>query len=115
MLCISELNPHLNGDPVELDDNVEAYNVSTGDSIGVYDKTNMYPSTGEGYYKYVGYIDADDDGDIDTLYYSPYSLTYSFNSTEILSEHTDLNGLSARDTLNPPIPRFCECCGIGFR
>jgi hypothetical protein len=99
---------YLNGNPVELDESAEAYNVSTGESVEVYEKTNMFPSTGEGYYKYVGYIDEDDDGDIDTLYYSPYSLTYSFNSTEILSDNTNLNGLSARDTLNPQYLAFAN-------
>jgi hypothetical protein len=99
---------YLNGNPVELDENIETYNVSTGDRVEVYDKTNMYPSTGEGYYKYVGYIDSDNDGDIDKLYYSPYSLTYSFNSTEILSDNSNLNGLSARDTLNPQYLSFAN-------
>lgn len=90
---------YLNGDKVKLAKNAVAYDVKTGESISVDEKTGKFPSTGS-YYKYVTYRDTDNDGNIDILYYSPYSVTYTYNPVTISSNNSNLNGLSARDVLS---------------
>lgn len=92
---------YLNGNPVTVDDAAVAYDVKTGESVSADSTTGLFPSTGSGYYKYVTYRDTDSDGDIDTLYYSPYVISYAYNATSIVSDNDNLNGLSARDILNP--------------
>jgi hypothetical protein len=90
---------YINGNKVNLDKNAVAYDVKTGESISIDEKTGKFPSTSS-QYKYVTYRDTDNDGDIDILYYSPYSLTYTYNPVTISSSNPNLNGLSARDVLN---------------
>lgn len=91
---------YLNGNKVRLSDDVKAFDVRNGEEISTID--GMYPSSDvEGYYKYVAYRDADDDGAIDIIYYSPFSVTYSYNTVSITSENENLNGMSSRDILNP--------------
>ena len=92
---------YINGSKVTLDDNVKVYNIKTGETIEKDSTTGNYPSTGTGLYKYMTYEDTDNDGDVDILYYSPYNITYSYNATSIKSDNENLNGLSARDILNP--------------
>lgn len=92
---------YINGNKVTLDENVKAYNVKTGETVEKDSTTGMYPSTGTGLYKYMTYADTDNDGDVDILYYSPYTINYSYNATTIESDNENLNGLSARDILNP--------------
>lgn len=92
---------YINGNKVILDENVTAYNVKTGEGVDRDSTTGYYPSTGTGLYRYMSYSDTDGDGDVDILYYSPYNITYSYNTTAIKSNNENLNGLSARDTLNP--------------
>lgn len=91
---------YINGNKVDLDKNAIAYDVKTGEKISVDENTKKFPSTNNGYYKYVTYRDTDNDGDIDVLYYSPYSVTYSYNPVSISSNNQNLNKLSARDTLS---------------
>ncbi len=92
---------YINGNKVTLDENVKAYDVKTGETVEKDSVTDAYPATGSGNYRYMFYEDSDNDGDIDILYYSPYSVNYSYDSTVISSDNENLNGLSARDTLNP--------------
>jgi len=92
---------YINGNKVTLDENVKAYDVKTGDIVDKDSVTDAYPATGSGNYRYMFYEDSDNDGDIDILYYSPYSVNYSYDSTIISSDNENLNGLSARDSLNP--------------
>ena len=91
---------YINGNKVSLDENAIAYDVKTGEKISVNEETGKFPSTGDGYYRYVTYRDTDNDGDIDILYYSPYTVTYSYNPVTISSDNENLNGLSARDILS---------------
>jgi len=91
---------YINGNKVDLDKNVVAYDVKTGNKISMDETSKKFPSTSSSYYKYVTYRDTDNDGDIDILYYSPYSVTYSYNPVTISSTNTNLNGLSARDILS---------------
>lgn len=79
--------------------NAIAYDVKTGENISIDKKSKKFPLTNN-HYKYVTYRDTDDDGDIDILYYSPYSVTYSYNPVTISSDNKNLNGLSARDVLS---------------
>jgi hypothetical protein len=92
---------YINGNAVAIDENAAAYNVKTGETVEKDSMTGHYPSTGTGLYRYMSYKDTDGDGDIDVLYYSPYSVAYSYNATTIKSDNENLNGLSARDILNP--------------
>lgn len=92
---------YVNGNKVLLDENIKAYDIVSGEAISKDEKTNLFPSTGKGKYKYIFYKDKDNDGDIDTIYYSPYEQNYSYNSTKIESDITNLNGLGARDIMNP--------------
>ncbi len=92
---------YINGNKVALDDEAAAYNVKTGEIVEKDNNTGRYPATGTGYYKYMTYKDTDDDGDVDIIYYSPYNIQYSYNSTSIISDNENLNGMSARDILNP--------------
>jgi len=98
---------YINGYKVDLDSNAVAYDVKTGQNISVDEKSRKFPSTSS-YYKYVTYRDKDNDGDIDVLYYSPYSITYSYNPVTISSNNTNLNGLSARDILNTEYLSFAN-------
>lgn len=91
---------YINGNKVQLSDNVRAYDVRTGETISMVD--GRYPSSDlDGYYKYIAYRDTDNDGMVDIIYYSPFSVTYSYNTVNIVSENENLNGLSSRDILNP--------------
>lgn len=92
---------YLNGNKVIVDENAEAFDAITGEKVSKDSKSNMFLSTGKGKYKYVYEKDNDNDGDIDKIYYYPYEQSYSYNSTKIESTNKYLNGLSARDTLNP--------------
>lgn len=92
---------YVNGNEVLLDDNVKAYDVKTGEEVKKDKTNNLYPSTGIGKYKYISYKDAENDGDIDEIYYSPYEVNYNYNSVSIKSSNENLNGLKARDTMNP--------------
>ncbi len=56
----------------------------------------------------MSYEDSDNDGDVDIIYYSPYSVNYSYDSTVIKSDNENLNGLTARDTLNPVYLSFAD-------
>jgi hypothetical protein len=91
---------YINGNKVELDKNVVAYDVKTGEIIVPDAETGKLPSTSNGYYKYVTYRDTSNDGKVDVIYYSPYNVTYSYNSVKITSDNENLNGLSARDILS---------------
>ncbi len=95
-----EAGYYINGNPVTVDDEATAYDVATAELINRDGTTGLFPSTGEGYYKYVTYRDEDNDGDVDVIYYSPYTVTYSYNNVTILSDNENLNGLSARDILS---------------
>ena len=101
---------YINGNKVELDKNVVAYDVSTGKEI--YGKnstaTTLPNANANRYYQYVDYRDTDNDGDIDVLYYSPYRLAYNYNTINIASSNANLNGLSARTTLNPAYLSFAN-------
>lgn len=66
---------YINGNPVELSDDAKAYDVKTGEEVPMED--GRYPTTGAGYYKYIGCQDTDNDGKVDVLYYSPYTVTYT--------------------------------------
>ncbi|CAM3518969.1 hypothetical protein VA7868_00870 [Vibrio aerogenes CECT 7868] len=99
---------YLNGNPVTVDDAAVAYDVKTGESVSADSTSGLFPSTGSGYYKYVTWRDTDSDGDIDTLYYSPYTISYAYNSTSIVSDNDNLNGLSARNILNPVYLSFAN-------
>ncbi|WP_036613018.1 hypothetical protein [Oribacterium sp. P6A1] len=99
---------YINGDKVTLDENVKAYDVKTGEEIEKDSITGAFPATGSGNYRYMSYEDTDNDGDVDIIYYSPYSVNYSYDSTVIKSDNENLNGLTARDTLNPIYLSFAE-------
>lgn len=92
---------YINGNKVTLDPDAKAYNVHTGEPVEKDSDSGSYPSTGIGIYRYLAYADMDNDGDVDILYYSPYNINYSYNATTIKSDNENLNGLSARDILNP--------------
>ncbi|MGL5436758.1 MAG: hypothetical protein ACRDBO_15350, partial [Lachnospiraceae bacterium] len=94
-----EAGYYLNGNQVELNDGIQAYDVKTGEAVTTED--GRYPASGSGYYKYVAAKDTDNDGKIDELYYSPYNMSYSYNTVTIHSDNENLNGLSSRDILNP--------------
>jgi hypothetical protein len=92
---------YLNGSPVTVATTVKAYDVSTGKDIKPDAKTRLYPSTGTAQYKYVAGRDTNQDGALDVLYYSPYARVYTSNTVKISSKNKYLNGLAARDVLNP--------------
>ncbi len=92
---------YLNGNPVSLDASIVAYDVQTGEPVAPDASTGLLPATGSGQYKYVAAQDSDDDGDLDLLYYSPYSRTYSYSVVTISGDQEDLRGMKARDLLNP--------------
>lgn len=92
---------YINGNKVLLDSNVKAYDVKTGEEIEKDSTTNLYTSTGIGKYKYISYKDTENDGNIDKIYYSPYEINYNYNSVSIKSSNENLNGLKARDAMNP--------------
>lgn len=99
---------YINGNKVFLDSNVKAYDVKTGEEIEKDSTTNLYASTGIGKYKYISYKDTENDGDIDKIYYSPYEINYNYNSVSIKSSNENLNGLKARDTMNPVYLSFAN-------
>ena len=101
---------YINGNKVELDKNVVAYDVSNGKEIyGKNGTATTLPNANAGrYYQYVDYRDTDNDGAIDVLYYSPYRLSYNYNNINIVSSNVNLNGLSARTTLNPAYLSFAN-------
>ena len=99
---------YINGNKVLLDSNVKAYDVKTGEEIEKDSTTNLYASTGIGKYKYISYKDTENDGDIDKIYYSPYEISYNYNSVSIKSSNENLNGLKARDTMNPVYLSFAN-------
>ena len=99
---------YINGNKVLLDSNVKAYDVKTGEEIEKDSTTNLYASTGIGKYKYISYKDTENDGDIDKIYYSPYEINYNYNSVSIKSSNENLNGLKARDTMNPVYLSFAN-------
>lgn len=99
---------YINGNKVTLDEKAVSYNVNTGEAVSTEATTGLFPSTGSGFYKYVTYRDTDSDGDVDELYYSPYTVTYSYNTVNILSENENLNGLSARDILSTEYLAFAN-------
>ena len=103
-----EAGYYINGNKVELDSKAAAYDVKTGEKIEADAQTKLFPSTGLGQYKYVAYRDNDNDGDIDALYYSPFSLKYSYNSVKISSDNENLNDLNARDIMNPVYLSFAN-------
>lgn len=91
---------YINGNKVELSDEAVAYDVQTGEAVAMVD--GRFPSSDlSGYYKYIAYRDVDNDGTVDIIYYSPFDVTYSYNTVTILSDNENLNGLSSRDRLNP--------------
>ena len=103
-----ESGAYLDGSPVELDKKLTAYDVETGQKI-ILDKQNSgLPSTGQGKYKYVAWRDQDQNGKIDQLYYSPFALSYQYNEVTLSSEQQDLDGLKARDRLNPQYLAFAN-------
>lgn len=99
---------YINGNKVLLDSNVKAYDVKTGEEIEKDSTTNLYASTGIGKYKYISYKDTENDGDIDKIYYSPYEINYNYNSVSIKGSNENLNGLKARDTMNPVYLSFAN-------
>lgn len=91
---------YINGNKVSLADDAMAYDVQTGAEVSMVE--GMFPSTDDDYYyKFMTYRDTDDDGKVDEIYYSPFNITYSYNTVTIVSENENLNGLSSRDILNP--------------
>jgi len=101
---------YINGNKVVLDKNVVAYDVATGKEIyGGSSTAKTLPNANPNlYYQYIDYRDSDNDGDIDTIYYSPYRLTYNYNPVNIVSNNAYLNGLSARTALNPAYLSFAN-------
>lgn len=99
---------YLDGSPVELDADLNAYDVETGQKIISQGQIAQLPSTGQGKYKYVAWRDQDQNGKIDQLYYSPYALSYQYNDVTLSSQQQDLNGLQARDRLNPQYLAFAN-------
>ncbi|MFV0441227.1 MAG: leucine-rich repeat protein [Lachnospirales bacterium] len=95
-----EKGAYINGNKVELSENIIAYDVTTGNQIDVV-------STGQ-YYPYVAYKDNDDDGKIDILYYTPLGENYSYNTVEIESNNPYIDGLSARDILSTKYLSFAN-------
>ncbi|MFT4020421.1 MAG: hypothetical protein QM666_02760 [Acinetobacter sp.] len=99
---------YLNGQQVQLDPDVQAYDVKTGEKVIPDVKTGLLPSTGQGQYKYVAWQDTNNDGKIDRLYYSPFNLVYQYQEVELSSENANLNKLKARDQLNPQYLAFAN-------
>ncbi len=103
-----EAGYYLNGNKINLSDKATAYDVQTGLSIEKND-TNLFPSAlpdGSTKYKYVAAFDTDNDGLYDVIYYSPYTVSYEYNTVNIKSNNENLNGLSARTLLNPVYESF---------
>lgn len=103
-----EAGYYLNGDEARLDAAAKAYDVETGAAVAKDASRGLFASTGIGKYKYVACRDSDGDGDIDILYYSPYSLSYSYESVDISSLDPNLNGMRARDRLSPIYLSFAD-------
>ena len=99
---------YINGNKVELADDCIAYDVKTGEEVEKDSETEHFSDTGIGSYKYMTYEDSDNDGKIDVIYYSPYGVNYSYETTTISSSNENLDGLSARDTLNPNYLSFAN-------
>lgn len=103
-----EAGYYVNGNKVQLDNNIKAYDVSTAEEVALDEKNGLLPSTGKSYYKYITYRDSDNDGKIETIYYSPVAFNYSYNPVTIKSDNPNLNGLGARDTMNPTYMAFAS-------
>jgi len=101
---------YVNGNKVKLAKNVIAYDVATGKELyGGSSTAAILPNANSNlYYQYVDYQDSDNDGAIDIIYYSPYRLAYNYNNINITSSNTNLNGLSARTSLNPAYTAFAN-------
>jgi len=101
---------YINGNKAALDKNVIAYDVATGKELygGSSTAIRLPNANSNLYYQYVDYRDSDNDGDIDVIYYSPYRLAYNYNAINIVSNIANLNGLSARTTLNPTYLSFAN-------
>lgn len=109
LLCFTE-GYYVNGNKVTLGKDVVAYDIATGAELyGPGKATAALPNANPNlYYQYVEYRDQDDDGDIDVLYYSPYRISYSYGTVDIVSDHANLSGLSARTVLNPAYLSFAN-------
>lgn len=109
---VSRLQVHagyyLNGSPVTVSPKARAFDVSTGEELKPDPKTRLFPSTGTARYKYVAGRDTNQDGTLDVLYYSSYAIVYSNNPVKISSKNKYLNGLTARDILNPVYLAFAN-------
>ncbi|WP_371371908.1 hypothetical protein [Sporomusa aerivorans] len=101
---------YLNGNKVTLDKDIVAYDISTGEELyGPNHTANPLPNANPNlHYQYVAYQDKDNDGDLDVLYYSPYRLAYNYGAVNIASDNANLNGLSARTSLNPNYLAFAN-------
>jgi len=101
---------YVNGNKVALDKNVVPYDVSTGAGLyGGSSTASTLPNANPNlYYQYVDYKDKDNDGDIDVIYYSPYRISYTYDAVNITSDNINLNGLSARTSLNPSYLSFAN-------
>lgn len=106
---------YINGNRVNLDPNVMAYDVKTGTIICKYVNgtathgklvdANNYDNLS---YKYVAYKDTDNDGDVDVIYYSPFDLSADEDTASILDDDKYLNGLSARKEMDPAYYSFAN-------
>lgn len=99
---------YLNGSPVAVSPQARAFDVSTGEELKPDPQTKLFPSTGTARYKYIMARDTNQDGMLDALYYSPYALVYTNNAVKISSKNKYLNGLAARDILNPVYLAFAN-------
>ncbi|MBP2630262.1 MAG: hypothetical protein H6Q70_890 [Firmicutes bacterium] len=101
---------YVNGNKVTLDKDVVAFDVSTGEELyGPNNTATTLPNANPNlYYQYVEYKDKDNDGDIDVIYYSPYRISYTYDTINIASDNVNLNGLSARTSLNPAYLSFAN-------
>ena len=101
---------YVNGNKVTLDKDIVAYDVSTGAELyGPNNTATALPNANPNlFYQYVEYKDTDNDGDIDVIYYSPYRISYTYGTVTIASNNGNLNGLSARTSLNPAYLSFAN-------